>query len=229
MVEVMVDVCVFLRITEKRLPEMMWEGPPPWLCWPIVFFYPVLMLASSHFHSAGGRSVLLVEDVMCSDGEGFSTCRKKRLPGVMWGGAPPWLSRFHTRCHLTSPWWQWRKIIVVVCNVVTAQERNSFLSICILYPLFYVKSSRIMRYHYKNMFLGIIFAISELLLQFHVMDIHTFNQTNQTLCPATYLLTLNFNPCVVHDICPASQDVSNACFLQATSTSPCYISLFSWW
>ena len=39
------------------------------------------MLASSHFHSAGGRSVLLVEDVMCSDGEGFSACRKKRLPG----------------------------------------------------------------------------------------------------------------------------------------------------
>ena len=56
----------------------------------------------------------------------FSACRKKRLPGVMWGGAPPWLSRFHTPRHLTSPWWQWRKIIVVVCNIVTAQERNSF-------------------------------------------------------------------------------------------------------
>ena len=45
------------------------------------FFYPVLMLACSHFHSAGGRTVLIV-DVMCSDGEGFSACRKKRLPGV---------------------------------------------------------------------------------------------------------------------------------------------------
>ena len=46
------------------------------------FFYPVLMLACSHFHSTGGRTVLIV-DVMCSDGEGFSACRKKRLPGVM--------------------------------------------------------------------------------------------------------------------------------------------------
>ena len=192
------------------------------------------MLACSHFHSAGGRTV----DVMCSDGEGFSACRKKRLPGVMWGGAPPWLSRFHTRCHLTSPWWQWRKIIMVVCNIVTAQERNSFLSTCILYSLFLRKRFQI--FHTRD---------NAIPLQEHVPGYHIchkriviaipcYGRTHQiqpnqptmpSLCPATYLLTLNFNPCVVHDICPALQDVSNTCFLQATSTSPCYISLFTCW
>ena len=60
---------------------------------------------------------------------------RKDCQGVM-RGAPPWLSRFHTPCHLTSPWWQWRKIITVVCIIVTAWERNSFLSACILYSLF---------------------------------------------------------------------------------------------
>ena len=176
------------------------------------------MLACSHFHSAGGRTVLIV-DVMCSDGEGFSACRKKRLPGVMWGGAPPWLSRFHTRCHLTSPWWQWRKIIVVVCNIVTAQERNSVLSACILYSLFLRKRFQVfltrdnaipLQEHvpgYHICHKRIVIAISCYGRTHHIEP----NQPNMpSLCPATYFLTLNFDPCVVHDICPALQDVSNA-------------------
>ena len=97
---------------------------------------------------------------------------------------------------------------MVVCNIVTARERNSFLSTCFLYSLFLRKRFQI--FHSRD---------NAIPLQEHVPWYHICHkrivipcygrthhiQPNQpnvpSLCPATYLLTLNLNPCVVHDIC----------------------------